>query len=199
MKKERGRPRTYDEDTALEAAMNLFWQKGLTATSLDDLSAAMKMNRPSLYNAFGNKEAIYRRAMARFVRLIGEQLGGILSTEADLKKALMLFYEKAIDIYATPGGSLGCFVTCTTPVEVMNHEALKKDLLAVINEVDSVLKQRLQIAQQEGQWPADADAELSAKLLHATLQSLALRVRAGEPKKDLTCLYTHAVNVLCPA
>ena len=62
----RGRPRKYDEDQALSGAMLLFWERGFSATSLDDLSKAMGMNRPSIYNAFGDKEAIYAKALARF-------------------------------------------------------------------------------------------------------------------------------------
>ena len=62
----RGRPRQFDEDAALTGAMMVFWEKGLAATSLDDLAQAMGMNRPSIYNAFGNKDAIYRTALARF-------------------------------------------------------------------------------------------------------------------------------------
>ena len=66
MKRPRGRPRKFDPEVAIQKAMLVFWQRGLSATSLDDLSIAMEMNRPSIYNAFGNKEAIYRLALAQF-------------------------------------------------------------------------------------------------------------------------------------
>ena len=68
MKRSRGRPRQYDEETALRAAADVFWTKGFSATSLDDLSSAMGMNRPSIYRAFGDKEAIYRRALMQFAQ-----------------------------------------------------------------------------------------------------------------------------------
>ena len=61
-----GRPRLFDEDEALTGAMLQFWEKGLSATSLDDLAEAMNMNRPSIYNAFGKKDDIYRKTLARF-------------------------------------------------------------------------------------------------------------------------------------
>jgi AcrR family transcriptional regulator len=66
MKRARGRPRQYDEESALQAAGQVFWTKGFSATSLDDLSVAMGMNRPSIYGAFGDKEALYRRALMQF-------------------------------------------------------------------------------------------------------------------------------------
>ena len=70
----RGRPRQFNEDEALGAAMQLFWVQGLSATSLDELAAAMQMNRPSIYNAFGNKDDIYRKALARFCGQLDEGL-----------------------------------------------------------------------------------------------------------------------------
>ena len=65
MAKTRGRPRAYDPDRALQAAQDVFWRKGFAETSLDELSAATGMNRPSLYAAFGDKKAIYLKTMER--------------------------------------------------------------------------------------------------------------------------------------
>jgi AcrR family transcriptional regulator len=66
MKTQRGRPKKYDAQVALRAAGDVFWSQGFGDTLLDELSAAMGMNRPSIYRAFGNKEAIYPQAMAQF-------------------------------------------------------------------------------------------------------------------------------------
>jgi len=67
MIKKRGRPQKYNSDEALDKAILVFWSKGFTATSLDDLANAMNMNRPSIYNAFGDKESVYRQAFSRFL------------------------------------------------------------------------------------------------------------------------------------
>src|SRR5215472_8620817 len=61
-----GRPREFDEPAALEAAMRVFWEKGYEGTSLDDLTAAMGINRSSLYSSFGDKEALFGRVMAHY-------------------------------------------------------------------------------------------------------------------------------------
>jgi AcrR family transcriptional regulator len=67
MSTQRGRPKKYDPQTALQAAGGVFWAQGFSGTSLDDLSAAMGMNRPSIYRAFGDKEAVYRLALAQWL------------------------------------------------------------------------------------------------------------------------------------
>src|SRR5438105_9537774 len=62
----RGRPRAFDIDKALDRALKVFWRKGYEGASLDDLTGAMGINRPSMYAAFGNKEALFRKALARY-------------------------------------------------------------------------------------------------------------------------------------
>src|ERR1700732_1465937 len=62
-----GRPRAFDADTALERAMHIFWAKGYEGASLSDLTGAMRINRPSLYAAFGNKEELFRKVLDRYV------------------------------------------------------------------------------------------------------------------------------------
>src|SRR5205814_3124860 len=62
----RGRPRNFDPDRALDAALNIFGRKGYEGASLNDLTVAMGVNRPSMYAAFGNKEALFRRALDRY-------------------------------------------------------------------------------------------------------------------------------------
>src|SRR5258708_12946004 len=63
----RGRPRAFDPDAALERAMHVFWAKGYEGASLSDLTQAMRINRPSLYAAFGNKEQLFRKVLDRYV------------------------------------------------------------------------------------------------------------------------------------
>src|SRR4051812_23755127 len=95
----RGRPRAYDHDIALAQAMAVFWDAGYAATSLDELSAATGMNRPSLYGAFGDKRALYRQAIAQYRATARAGLAAALTREAPLREALGRVYKAALGIY----------------------------------------------------------------------------------------------------
>lgn len=197
MKAKRGRPRQFNPEQVLQSALEIFWSKGFTATSLDDLSAAMGMTRPSLYNAFGDKEHIYRLAIKHFVSMMRDEVASVLFAEPTLKAALLGFYAKALNVYYEGTEPLGCFVTCTMAAEAATHLEIKKDLHQVISEIDTAFEKRLLIAIQEGEWSQARDVKQAAKLLHATLQSCALRARAGMPRKDVKKMYVSLVDLLC--
>jgi len=120
-----------------------------------------------------------------------------LFDEPDIKRAMKLFYNTALDTYFSGDQALGCFVTCTATVEAATHSEIRKDLNVAINSIDVVIEKRLLRAQQEGNWPRDRDLKTVAKLLHATLQSLAVRARSGEARGSLDAMYTGVVDMLC--
>ena len=192
----RGRPRNFDEDKALNGAMLLFWEKGLSATSLDDLASAMKMNRPSIYNAFGNKDAIYRKALARFCGQLDHGLEATLGSDLPLQDAVRAFYRQAISVYCGTNPAMGCLMICTAPGEAFSHPEVGTDLKDLINRLDAGFAARLEQAKQGGEIHEDADAALTASLLQATLQTIALRARAGTPKSELLSIGDYAVEKL---
>ena len=183
-----GRPRLFDEDAALERALELFWERGLAATSLDDLAAAMGMRRPSLANAFGDKQSLYRRALARFA---GRARAGAAEAfaEPELAGALERFYLAALDLYCAREPAAGCMVVCTAPAAALVHPEVRADLLAVVRDLDAALARRF--AQAE-----DAEPAISAKLAQAVLHTLAIRARAGESKASLRRLARAAASRL---
>src|ERR1700742_2824422 len=112
--KRRGRPRAYEPDVALGKALDLFRESGFAATSLDDLSAATGMNRPSLYGAFGDKRELYIKTYQRYRDIRRAELVDILSTEMPIKTRLARIYAAALDIYlAGDEGPQGCFTVMT--------------------------------------------------------------------------------------
>lgn len=192
----RGRPRQFDEGKALSAAMYLFWEKGLSATSLDDLASAMKMNRPSIYNAFGNKDDIYRKSLARFCGQLDQALQETLGASPGLRQGLTAFFDQAIEVYCSGNPSMGCLMICTAPSEALSHPEIGNDLSALISRLDAGFCNRLEQAKQDGELPADAQSKLAAKLLQATLQTIAIRARSGESRASLRKLGRYAIDVV---
>ena len=154
------------------------------------------MNRPSIYNAFGNKEAIYRSALEQFCGHLDRGIEEALSGEADLRKGLVQFYDRAIDVYCAAEPALGCLMMCTAPAEALAHPEIRDDLKSLISRVDDQLTRRIRKAIAEGDFPASGDPRMAAKLIQGVLHSLALRARAGESKSGLKKLARYSVTSL---
>jgi AcrR family transcriptional regulator len=193
----RGRPREYDREEALGCALDLFAEKGFDATSLDDLARVMDMNRPSIYNAFGDKESIYLGALDLFTDRMRQSIGEFLVAEPDLKKALTNAYLGALDVYFFDDPPRGCFVFCTAPVEALTHAPIQKHMNELLDELDSVFELKFRQAQEAGEYPLELDAKLAARVAHGVLHSLAIRARAGESKASLRSMAKFAVSQLC--
>src|SRR6266704_1320250 len=97
--KRRGRPRAYEPEIALARALDVFWKDGFAATSLDDLSAATGMNRPSLYGAFGDKRELYKKSYERYRNRARVRMGEVFAADMPLRPRLLRIYGIALDMY----------------------------------------------------------------------------------------------------
>ncbi len=100
--KPRGRPRTFDEDRVLGSILDTFWTKGFTACSMDELAEAARVSKPALYAAFGDKRAMYLRAMERFTGEFEGAVEAALGPERPLADGLLAFYRA--ELGAVPVG-----------------------------------------------------------------------------------------------
>ena len=196
-KRARGRPRQYTREQAMAGAVDVFSRKGFSGASLDELALAMDMNRPSIYNAFGDKEAVYRQALQFFVEHLRAAMRELVIDEPDLKTALTNGYLTALKVYFAEQPARGCFMFCTAPVEAINHPDIHADMAALIEEIDTLFATRLREAQRAGHYPPDADIKSMAKLAQGVLHTLAIRARAGESQASLRKLVKAAVELLC--
>ena len=185
-----GRPREFDEDEALAKMQRRLWTTGLSGVSVDGIARAAGLNRPSLAAAFGDKNAIYAQAAARYATMMDERLSRALD-DHDLEVALRRAFDTAIDIYTAQGAD-GCFVICTAPAEALTNPVCKDILVQAIDGMDAVFLRRLakeaNLASDEG-----IDLSMIAAQLGATLQSIALRARAGWKRDRLRSLSACAI------
>ncbi|MNI12352.1 HTH-type transcriptional repressor ComR [compost metagenome] len=197
--KGRGRPRAYDPQTALQQALGVFWSTGYSGASLDSIATAAGMNRPSLYAAFGDKHALYIKALEQYWEVAAAAMHAALTdTGLTVRQALLQFYEGQLSIYFSGDGQpRGCFAIGTATTEAVEDAEIREVLSDRLSRLDADLETRLRVAIEQGELPESADPAALAVLASSLLHSISIRARAGKSREDLTALARTAVNVMC--
>jgi AcrR family transcriptional regulator len=196
--KRRGRPRAYEPDVALGKALDLFRKDGFAGTSLDDLSAATGMNRPSLYGAFGDKRELYIKSYKRYRADARAAMQDIFKVELPIRKRLARIYAIALDIYlAGEEGPRGCFTVMTAGSEAVADPEIRAMVLDGLTELDKAFAACFRIAKERGELSASADPKALAQLASATIHTIAIRARARVPRKELESIVKSAVDLMC--
>lgn len=199
-KRPRGRPRAYDPDDALTRATKSFWRGGFSGTSLDDLTAATGMNRPSIYGAFGDKRDLYLAALDRYVEVSRAQMVAALAEDVPLAAGLQRVYDGALALYfADPKSPLGCFLIGTAATEAARDSRVRTKLGAGLRSLTETFEARFAAAKDKGEIAAGADPALLADMAGAVLHSIALRARAGDSRSELAKFARAAVKLLASA
>src|ERR1700728_955225 len=182
--KRRGRPRAYQPEIALGKALDLFRKDGFAATSLDDLSAATGMNRPSLYAAFGDKRELYIKSYARYRADARAAMIDIFREELPIRERLARIYAVALDIYLSgEAGPRGCFTVMTAASEAVADSDIRALVLEGFSELDKAFAACFRLARENGELPDTVDPVALAQLASATLHTVAIRSRAHVPRK----------------
>ncbi|WP_337154673.1 TetR/AcrR family transcriptional regulator [Proteus terrae] len=196
----KGRPRRYDSDAALEKIMALFWRKGFTATSMDDLVIETQMNKPSLYAAFGNKAALYEKAIERFNHIASTRYRHELekqSAQDKVTERIKRYLTSAIHFYTDNEGLTGCMVLSTAVTEV-EDPAIRMMLNQVINAQTQQVEDALQEALVAGELKEGTDVHTIALGVVALLHSISLRARAGASVNELMPFADISQTLLIP-
>jgi AcrR family transcriptional regulator len=195
--KRRGRPPAYDADTALSQAMATFWKAGYAATSLDDITAATGMNRPSLYAAFGDKRAIYLKALERYGASAQAAFGQALTFTRPLREDFERVFATALDIYTAGDDAQGCFMISTATVEATHDPQVREALTASLRRMDAAFESRLRFAAEKGEALPSDDLKGLAQMAGAILHTIAIRSRAGETRAQLDTLVASGLDLIC--
>src|SRR2546423_8269445 len=195
--KRRGRPRAYQPEIALGRALDLFRKDGFAATSLDDLSAAAGMNRPSLYGAFGDKRELYIKSYARYRADARAAMKEIFREELPIRKRLERIFEVALDIYLSgDAGPRGCFTVMTAASEAVADPENRALVLEGVSELCKAFAVCFPVAKEKGELTNSADPVVLAQLASATIHTIAIRARARVPRKELEAIVKGSINVM---
>jgi AcrR family transcriptional regulator len=180
----KGRPREFDVDEALAAALRVFWRKGYEGASLTDLTEAMGITRPSLYAAFGNKEALFSKALDLYEREKLAYIGDALTAPTSRGVAERLL-RGALELQTSECEPRGCLRIISTINCGAEAESVRADLCARRASSHQALLQRMQRAKDEGDLPAHLDAEAMTNYLLAILQGMSVQAGSGASKEQL--------------
>lgn len=195
MKRARGRPRSFNREMIVGLITEEFRKNGFSATSLDDLVRATGLTRPSLYGAFGDKQAMFLLAIDTFGEAMGASASAALNSGATLEDSLSGFYEAILNKYFDNGDvSMGCLVFATAIGEAGSNPKIQTHLHKQFKQIEITLMNRIVellpncTANQIG-----IIQRLSVSIVH----SIAIRARTGESRASLEASVNQTIEAVC--
>jgi AcrR family transcriptional regulator len=194
-----GRPRSFDRDEALEAAITVFWEHGYEATSIALLTGALGIGTPSLYAAFGDKRTLFLEALDRYLDTYGAFTRRALAEEPNARAGVERLLREAAAAYTRPGRPPGCLlITAAT-----NCSPQSADIAAHLRRLRAAslraLRDSIAAAARAGEVPAGTDAHALASFYSAVLQGMSARARDGATRPDLEQIAEAALRTWPPA
>jgi AcrR family transcriptional regulator len=190
-----GRPRSFDIDGALDRALRVFWRKGYEGTSLSDLTRAVGVNRPSLYAAFGDKKALFRKALDRYLA------GPAAYTQEALKEptaraVVERLLRGAADLNTAPRNPGGCLTVQGALVCSKDGDSIRQELAASRAAGEAALRRRFQRAKSEGDLPTGTDPADLARYLATIVYGMAVQAAGGASRGKLQQVVEMALRTL---
>ena len=178
-----GRPRSFDETGALEKATQVFWSKGYDGVTIDDLVAGMGVGRPSLYAVFGDKRAIFLRALKAYAEKKGAAAAKALLAPQTLHASLASFLRYAVESATEKGSARGCLMMCVAPL--VNDAEVQRFLQTAIAGGVALVERRFRDAINAEEIPSDFPLAARATQVTDLARGLTMRAQLGVPRKTL--------------
>lgn len=179
----RGRPRSFDETGALEKATQVFWSKGYDGVTIDDLVEGMGVGRPSLYAIFGDKRAIFLRALKAYAERKGAAAAKALLEPQTLRDSIVGFLRYAVESATQKGSARGCLMMCVAPL--VDDAEVKQFLQNAVAGGAALAEGRFRDAICAGEIPADFPVAERAIQVTDLARGLTMRAQLGLPRKTL--------------
>ncbi|MDF2862827.1 MAG: TetR family transcriptional regulator [Achromobacter mucicolens] len=191
---ERGRPRNFDRDQALQKAMEVFWSKGYEGASLTDLTEAMGINSPSLYGAFGSKEGLFREAVQLYRDTEGGSARRALLAAPTAREAIEAMLLASAERFTAPGLPPGCMIVLGAPAGCDNQASVGHFLGDNRREMQSRILARLTAGAAQGELPAGTDLKGLAAFYTTVLHGMSIQARDGASRKTLQAVARQAMR-----
>lgn len=188
------RPQEFDTAAAIQAAMSAFWKRGYESTSIDTLVRAMRINRSSLYNAFGDKENVFTQALdcyddAVVTTLLAEMEGG-----KEGLAAIQRYFRVIANYHATEEGRKGCLMTNSATSSACNIRAVRSRLRSHLRRLERAFLKALERARSLGEIPDNAPVSELAQFLTTFVQGMQVIARISPERKFLDAVVSRAIE-----
>ncbi len=190
------RPKAFDEDRAIDAAVDCFWMRGYEATSVRDLAQAMGIGGTSLYNAYGDKRALFARSLERYAnRSMRERIARLEDSHRP-KEAIRAFLAEIIDRSLKDSDRKGCLLV-NSALDVAPHDAeIGKVVGGYLDEIRAFFRRNVEAARRAGQVPRTIDPEAVSGHLLGVLLGIRVLARTGARRKLLEGVAQPALDLL---
>ena len=188
-----GRPRAFCVEQALDRALQVFWQKGYEGASLTDLTDAMGINRPSLYAAYGNKEALFRKALDRYVANAGEFFRQCLDQQT-ARTAVENLLNLSVEGVTCADNPHGCLMVRCALSSSETADSVRLELIRRRADVESILRKRLERAKTEGDLPTDVNIADLARYVMTIHQGMSVQAAGGATREQLRRVVKNAMK-----
>ncbi len=190
----RGRPREFCVDAALSAALGVFWSKGYEGASLSDLTEAMGITRPSLYAAFGNKEALFRKALDLYEREKLAFMSEALQAPTARGVAERIL-TNALKMQTSASGPRGCLNVISSVACGEEAASIKAEVVKRRASSEAALIRRFEQARDDGDLSATVDPSSLVRYLMAVLQGMAVQAGSGVSRESLEQLVATTLSL----
>lgn len=190
------RPKKFEVDEALEAALNVFWNNGYSATSLSDLIVNMGLNKGSLYGTFGDKHTLFMAALDRYEQKGLQRMQETLERPSSVKAVIRDWMLGNYANCKTDEGYRGCF-HYNTILEMTSHDkVIAKRLKQYAQSLEQIMQQALERGKAEGEFASDLDSKRMAKFLMNTNAGLQVTMKLSSSKREFQALVEIALSIL---
>ena len=180
----RGRPREFDAGEALDRALEVFWRKGYEGTSISDLADAMRLNRPSIYAAFGNKEELFRKVLDRYAEGPASSVRKALEAPT-ARQAVEHVLRAAASVPAHRRRPRGCLLVQGALACSDAAEAVRRELISRRADGETEVRKRLDRAKAEGDLPRSSDPAALARYVVTVAHGMAVEAASGASRQQL--------------
>jgi TetR/AcrR family transcriptional repressor of nem operon len=190
------RNRQFDETRALDAAMRVFWAHGYEGTSIQDLEDAMGLKRTSIYNAFGNKRALFERVTALYKESVMAKLFAEMDAAPNIREGVRRLLGSALDIHFDGANPGGCLVVLSVLESGQHDSQSQASLQQTIHDLRNALQSRLNRARKAGELAADLDTGATATTIATTMTGMMVMGKANFTRAALKKTLNQVVGLL---